>query len=556
MPDSSRSQIACRYDIIIVGGGLGGCAAAYAATQLGCRVLMTEETEWIGGQLTSQAVPPDEHRWIEEYGRTASYYRLRELIRAYYRAHYPLTLDALANPLLNPGEGWVSALCCEPRVALAALEQMLASARTSGLLEIQTRCKVIQAATSDGDGGDTIRSVMLRGLNDEADREVAADYFLDATELGELLPLAGAEYITGAESRGETGELHAPEGKARPDNVQALTWCLPVAYDPSPGADHVIDRPAMYDFWRGYIPELAPTAWPGPLLGLDYTNPFTLQPRRLPITPRAEWRASDAPLDLFTYRRIVSGELFEPDYLNSALVQDVSLINWPQNDYLLKNVIDHTDEIVHQAYYEAKQLSLSLLYWMQTELPYPEGHGNGAGYPGLALRPDLVGTRDGLAMAPYIRESRRIRAVFTLTEAHVGAEMLAEEGRSRAVRFADSVGVGHYRIDLHPTTGGDNYIDIESRSYQIPLGALLPVRLKNLIPACKNLGVTHITNGCTRLHPVEWNIGESAGYLAAWCVRNGYTPHQVRESASLLEEFQQLIRSQGVQTEWPSFHDQ
>ncbi len=554
MPDFLRSPARRRYDIVIVGGGLGGCAAAHAATQLGCRVLMTEETDWIGGQLTSQAVPPDEHRWIEEYGRTAAYSRLRRLIRAYYREHYPLKPDALSNPLLNPGEGWVSALCCEPRVALAALEQMLAPARTSGLLEIQTRCKAAHAAT--GNGGDTIRSIVLRGLNDDSEWEVAADYFLDATELGDLLPLTEAEYVTGAESREETGEMHAPEGEARPDNVQALTWCLPVAYDPSPGANHVIERPAMYDFWRGYVPNLAPAPWPGPLLGLDYTDPLTLQPRRLPITPRAEWRARGAPPDLFTYRRIVSGTLLEPASPDSAPVQDVTLINWPQNDYLLKNVIDQPDDFVREAYDEAKQLSLSLLYWMQTELPHPEGQGGGAGYPGLALRPDLTGTRDGLAMAPYIRESRRIRAVFTLTEAHVGAEMLAAEGRSQAVRFFDSVGVGHYRIDLHPTTGGDNYIDIESRSYQIPLGALLPVSLKNLLPACKNLGVTHITNGCTRLHPVEWNIGESAGYLAAWCLRSGHTPHQVRENASLLAEFQQLIRSQGIQTEWPSFHDQ
>ncbi|MGG2474547.1 FAD-dependent oxidoreductase, partial [Rhizobium sp. BR5] len=34
----------------------------------------------------------------------------------------------------------------------------------------------------------------------------------------------------------------------------------------------------------------------------------------------------------------------------------------------------------------------------------------------------------------------------------------------------------------------------------------------------KNIGTTHITNGCYRLHPVEWNIGEVAGMLAAYCL--------------------------------------
>ena len=50
-----------RADIAIIGAGLGGCAAALAAARIGKRVILTEETRWIGGQLTSQAVPPDEH---------------------------------------------------------------------------------------------------------------------------------------------------------------------------------------------------------------------------------------------------------------------------------------------------------------------------------------------------------------------------------------------------------------------------------------------------------------------------------------------------------------
>ena len=41
------------------------------------------------------------------------------------------------------------------------------------------------------------------------------------------------------------------------------------------------------------------------------------------------------------------------------------------------------------------------------------------------------------------------------------------------------------------------------------------MRVENLLPACKNIGTTHITNVCYRLHPVEWNIGGAAGLLAA-----------------------------------------
>src|SRR2546425_7574447 len=181
---------------------------------------------------------------------------------------------------------------------------------------------------------------------------------------------------------------------------------------------------------------------------------------------------------------------------------------------------------------------------MQTEAP--RGN-NKAGWRGLNLRGDLVGTEDGLAKYPYIRESRRIRAEFTVVEQHVGTDARKAPA---AEPFPDSVGVGSYRIDLHPSSGGDNYIDISSLPFQIPLGALIPRRMENLLPACKNLGVTHITNGCYRLHPVEWNIGESAGLLAAFCIDKKVPPRAVREKAELLEEFQKLLTDQGVELAW------
>ena len=104
---------------------------------------------------------------------------------------------------------------------------------------------------------------------------------------------------------------------------------------------------------------------------------------------------------------------------------------------------------------------------------------------------------------PYIRESRRIRAEFTVTGNHVGTD--ARNGAC-AEKFDDSVGIGCYRIDLHPSTSGRNYIDISSLLFQIPLGVMIPIRLENLIPTNKNIGTTHITNGCYQLHPVEWSL--------------------------------------------------
>ena len=113
------------------------------------------------------------------------------------------------------------------------------------------------------------------------------------------------------------------------------------------------------------------------------------------------------------------------------------------------------------------------------------------------------------------------------------------------------MGIGSYRIDLHPSTGGDGYIDIASGPFEVPLRALVPVRLANLLPAAKNIGTTHITNGCYRLHPVEWGIGEVAGSLAAHCLATGRTPQQVCDDPVLVEEFQARLTADGVELHWP-----
>jgi hypothetical protein len=94
-------------------------------------------------------------------------------------------------------------------------------------------------------------------------------------------------------------------------------------------------------------------------------------------------------------------------------------------------------------------------------------------------------------------------------------------------------------------------VDFDARPFQIPLGALIPRRIENLLPACKNIGTTHVTNGCYRLHPVEWSIGEAAGALAAFAFARRVSPRAVRNSPALLSEFQKSLRDDGVVLEWP-----
>jgi FAD dependent oxidoreductase len=510
---------------------LGGVAAALAALRLGRRVVLTEETGWLGGQLTSQAVPPDEHAWIEGTGCTASYRRLRERIRAYYRRNYPLRAEVRARRHLNPGMGDVSRLCHEPKVAVAAIEEMLARYRAGRQLEVLLRHRPT-GAESDGD---LVRAVAL--LDEESAERVvvSASYILDATETGELLPMTGVEHVVGAESQDQTGEPHAIEGEPDPLDQQAISWCF--ALDYLPGEDHTIEEPEGYRFWRTYRSSF----WPGPQLGWEDVDPVTLEARKGAIFDGPTDRESGD--DLWHFRRI----FYRKHYPQGLYPSDITLVNWPQIDYWLGPLVEVSEEEKRANLRAARQLSLSFLYWMQTDAPRIDG---GRGYRGLRLREDVVATRNGLAKHPYVREGRRIKAEFTVLEQHVGVEA---RGRLKGAEvFHDSVGVGAYRIDLHPSTGGSSYVDIGSWPFQIPLGALIPVRVENLLPACKNPGVTHITNGCYRLHPVEWNVGEAAGALAAYCLEKGSTPREVRNSPEHLHDFQrELANRLGFQLEWP-----
>lgn len=524
-------------DLVILGGGLGGCAAALAACRNGLKVIMTEETKWIGGQIAQQGVPPDEHMWIETHGAPKSYREYRQRVRDYYKRNYPLTEEARNQKHLDPGDGAVSRICHEPRVSVAVLLEMLNPFISTGHLQIFTHHQAIAGEVDQ----DMVKAIEVLNKLEGNTTILHAPLFVDATELGDALPLTGTEYVTGTESKKQTGELHAPD-QGDPKNHQAFTLCFAMDYHPE--EDNVISKPRDYDYWSQYVPDMNPP-WAGKLLDLDYSNPRTLEPKQLGFNP--EVAQMEGVLNLWWYRRMIS----KNNFLQGTYQSDITLVNWPQNDYFKGNLIDVSDEVVRDTLEGARQLNLSLLYWLQTEAPRPDG---GQGWKGLKLRGDVMGSSDGMALYPYVRESRRIQAEFTVLEEHVGRDqrkmVAGPDLGAKAAPFSDSVGTGYYHIDLHPSNRGDNYIDFHSLPFQIPLGALLPIRINNLLPANKNIGTTHITNGCYRLHPVEWSIGEAVGMLAAYSLKNKVPPRAAR-SESRLTEFQEWIRSQGLETHWP-----
>jgi hypothetical protein len=536
--------------VLIVGGGTGGVAAALALASRGVRCVVTEPTDWVGGQLTSQAVPPDENRWIE--GRegiqsaTQSYLDYRNNVRDWYRLNRNLKSEARKNMFLNPGNGWVSRLCHEPVVGHAVLLQMLQPYLASKLITLLLDTEPVAVETAN----DRITSVTVKQIQTNSLTSIQADYVLDASELGDVLHLGKIEHHIGAEHRDVHDELHGRTDKTDDNDVQAISWCFGLEH--CPGQNHTIDRPPEYDFWRNYIPPLTPP-WPGRLLSWTVLGGNDQTPRTFRWLP---WPSEPEPneWEMWRYRRIVDTSIYE-DHQSHP---DVALINMVQMDYFLKSALVDSVAERNAIFAQARQLSLCFLYWMQTQAPRFDGS-DATGFAGLKLRGNELGTTDGFAKYPYIREARRLDSIQVASEKHVGIQQRRSLGLipreappwGSAECFTDSVGIGHYRLDLHPSSAMRNGIYVEAAPFRIPLGSLIPRRVTNLIAAGKCLGVTHITNGCYRLHPVEWNVGESAGHLAAYCILNSVIPRQVHDNQTHLRSLQaDLVRS-GIPLAWP-----
>jgi hypothetical protein len=515
MNENLTTPTTVECDVAIIGGGLGGVAGALSACESGASVVLTEETDWLGGQVTSQLVSAlDEHEHIERFGGTRSYSGFRDGVRADYEREY-------GRKIANPGGGWVSELCFEPRVGLRVIHSLLEPWIASGRLKVFCRCVPCSAAVDSG----RIAAVTCTSPNGAL--TVRADYFLDATELGDLLALAGAPFATGAEAVEDTGEPNASKDGPHPHQVQAFTCCFIVEH--VPGRDFTIRKPVNYAAWRDNQP-----------FHLDVPAEAGGQPIHYPVfTP-----SFPGQLTFWTYRRIFDSGAFQ----SGRRPHDLALINWDSNDYRGGDLIGASPSQRQRLLGEAKALSASFLYYLQTEVPRDDGQG--FGYPGLRLVPEAAGTPDGFAMAPYIREARRLRSLIRVTETDICADPAHPSARAKP--FADSVGVGHYPIDVHTCCNGPmpDYRFAPSLPFQIPLGALIGAEISNLIAAAKNIATTHITNGAYRLHPVEWNVGESAGALAAFCLRAHRTPAQVRENTPILREFQKTLLERGIPLAW------
>ncbi|HEY9689839.1 MAG TPA: FAD-dependent oxidoreductase [Coleofasciculaceae cyanobacterium] len=189
-------------DVLVVGGGTGGTAAAIQAARCGVRVVLATEFAWLGGMLTAAGVcAPDGNELAAlQTGLWGAF--LREL-----RSRQPGGLDC----------GWVSFFAYEPAIGAQIFADWVAALPN---LRWVTGVQPVAVARS----GDRITGVTF-----DSGLQVAAQITIDGTELGDLLALGDVPHRWGWEWHSEWQEPTAPEGPTDLTDrfpVQAPTWVV------------------------------------------------------------------------------------------------------------------------------------------------------------------------------------------------------------------------------------------------------------------------------------------------------------------------------------------
>lgn len=547
----STMRIPLEADVAVIGGGLGGIAAALAAADAGASVILTVEEPMIGGQVTAQLTSPlDEHPVVESAGVTARYRRFRNLVRA------------ASGGVDNPGGGWVSRLCFEPLVGLRVLEEMLRAHTAAGRIRIVRNARPMAATDPAGraaHSGASIHSVRLR-LEAGPDLQVHARVFVDATELGGLLPLTGTRWVIGSEGSDAFDETDAAPGAADPLAEQSCTWAAILVREAE--SQPVGEAPPGYALLRDAQPFSLDLAGAEPGTIARY-RVFTTGPTGLP--------------SFWAYRRIRSAK--------SPEQSEAAVINWAGNDYRGSGLVGDPAT----AGPAARALTLAFVHWLRTEVSRdpadgPGPFGTGLGYPELRFAPELSGTADGLAAAPYVRESRRLANPRPITAADLlpatpddrigatldnpsagdpigsaAAGLIANSATGATTRpapeIADSVGIAWYHADLHPRVGHPRSVYRTTAPFQLPAGALVPaagIGPENLVMGAKNLAATQVAAAAWRVHPAEWAIGEAAGTLAAAGARLSMSPRRIIGDPALLAGVQSDLLAAGAPLSWRS----
>ncbi|XZN94027.1 MAG: FAD-dependent oxidoreductase [Microcoleus sp.] len=604
-------------DILVAGGGLAGAATAYEGLRAGRTVCLTEITDWVGGQISSQGTSAlderDTQRSLLFYPR--GYLELRRRIKEHYGR-------------LNPGGCWVSYSCFMPYDGHKILFEVLQDAAKTGNGKLKwfpntviKELEITPAVAGNAVGGQQIKSAIaishqpapntppintetLSKTIEDAYRyensarfnktiirfipkprqtpplqsKMGADwYVVDATETGELIGLADVPYRLGIDPRSPLEPSSgSPTGDAYCTQGFTYTFAMEATKEPQ--------QQQQPSFYQQYAPYYS----------------YELQ------------RLASFPL-VFSYRQIRSMKPDEPRPADPKQFPiypgDISMQNWTWgNDYRpgssQDNLIYSREQLAANGQLQpggwmgglrtetlrrGEENAKGFFYWLVAGTTDSQlGNGVKKPYPNNRFLSGLdspMGTVHGLSKYPYMREGRRIIGRpslsqpqgFTVWEVDmsrtnfkdsfyrqnlsaedyrnlwlnlgglnapalaVGSQSVENtKSRSRATIYPDAVGIGHYAIDFHPCMTnsppeapgntereGTRKGQGQAYPFQIPLRAMIPQKIDNMLVAGKSIAVSHTAAAAYRVHSFEWSAGAAAGITAAFSLENGIIPYQL-----------------------------
>jgi len=445
-------------DVLVVGGGTGGTAAAIQAARQGVKTVLVSEYPWLGGMLTAAGVCAPDGNELAAFQTGIWGTFLQEL-----QQRQPEGLD----------HGWVSFFTYDPRIGAAIFADWSQLPNLQWIAGQSPQEVLMQ--------GDRVVGVRFEGLT------VHAKVTLDGTELGDLLALGEIPHRWGWELQSQWAEPSAPTEPnelTRRYPVQAPTWVV-----------------VLQDF-------AAAASAP-----------------EIPAIPQ--------PLEQF----VGAWEGYGPEaFLNyGRLPGNLLMLNWPQqgNDYgngLQRLVESKGAKLAFLE--EARWHTQNFAHFIQAQLGRRYGLAANI-FPSL---PDSLGG-GAYALHPYYRESRRLQGVVTvkeqdilpLTGGQVAALPMNEAGEVAAIAVGNYANDHHYpgcEIPLKPKAmrWGGRWT---GTPFTIPYGALVPMQTDGFLVCEKNISVSHIANGATRLQPVVLGIGQAAGMAAALCVQQNCQPRNL-----------------------------
>ncbi len=622
-------------ELLIVGGGLAGVGAAHEALLAGHTVCMTEITDWVGGQVTSQGTSALDEAKQQRQGLffPKGYNEFRRRIQENYDR-------------LNPGDCWVSPSCFIPKDAQRILWEQLQDAaeqgdgtlkwfpstvvkdlemttdgkQIAGAIAIQHRpapntpplnteplSQILEDAYRYEDSPRLSKTVLRFVPQPQKQRGPADWYVIEATETGEIIALADVPYRLGLDPRTHRDPSSA-SAQGDPYCTQGFTYTFAMEQTTSPQPQQKPDFYARYEPYYGFDP-----------------NPNIAN--------------FDA---VFTYRRIWSGTPRSPQKVPRFGVSmpksgDISMQNWVWgNDYrpgtAQDNLIYSREQLQQrgellpggwhgglrrETLQAGEEIALGFYYWLVQGTTNSQPAGDKRLHPNHRLLAGLdspMGTVHGLSKYPYIRESRRIvgrpsygdPAGFSVTEIDISrADYRSSEyrnllspdmyrhlwvalagletvstiinrtppeqitRRTRSTIYPDSVGIAQYAIDFHPCmtlsppeAPGNTERALtrlgHGQTYpgQIPLRALIPQKIDNLLVAGKSIATSHIAAAAYRVHSFEWSAGAGAATTAAFALSEKVLPYQLVDNLPreepLLDQLRDRLEKNGNPTEFPN----